>query len=1448
MIDAIIRFSIKNKALVIILTIALVIGGLFSMTKVNLDALPDITNNQVVVITTAPNLSTEDVEKYVTVPVELAMSNLPDVVEIRSISRFGLSVVTIVFEESAGTYIPRQMVSEALVQAKEQIPKEFGTPFMAPISTGLGEIYQYTLEVLPGYDSLYDDMKLRTIQDWIVKRQLSMIPGVVEINSFGGRIKQYEVAVSPERLKSMGLTITDVYNALEKNNENTGGSYIEKNKQAYFIRGEGLMRSLGDIRNTLVKNVNGKPIYVRNVADVRYGSALRYGAFTKDGKGEAVGGIVMMLKGANSNDVIKRVKERIAKIQKSLPEGVVIKPFLDRSKLIKQTTATVAENLTLGALIVIFVLVLFLGNMRGGLIVASTIPLALLFTFVMMYAFDVWANLMSLGALDFGILVDGAVIIIENMLFYLHNKNYIGKKLPRKEADSIAFTSASKMMNSAFFGQLIILIVFIPILALQGVEGKMFKPMAFTFSFAVLGVVILSLTYIPAMAAIFIKPPKTEKENFGNKLVHKIESWYMPILNWALAHKWSVLSMLIILLVWGGFVFGNMGAVFIPKLDEGDIAMQAVFKPGTALSEVIEKTNLIEKTLKEKFPDEIESVSARIGVADIPTDPMPMDVADMFVILKDKEKWKKAETKKELLSQIEEEVKVFTGINFEFSQPIELRFNELLTGVREDIAIKIYGDDMKVLSTKAKEIAGLISGIKGVAGLKIEATEGLPQITVKYDRNKLGLYGLNIRDVNSVIESAFSGKVAGNIYEGDKKFDLVVRLAKEYRKDIENIKNLYVGLPNGKQIPLEQVADINYYPGPMQISRENTRRRTYVGINVGDRDIKSLVEEIQQVLDKKLKLPPGYYIEYGGDFENLENATKMLSVLTPIVLVLIFILVYFAVNSLKHTLMIYLAVPFAAIGGVFSLYLRGMPFSISAGVGFIVLFGVAVLNGLVLVRGLNELRQSSMKSLDEIIKKGSVRRLRPILLTASTDIVGFLPMAISTSAGAEVQRPLATVVIGGMLTSAFLTLIVLPVLYKWIESGKYSSGNKGGLTKTASILPIVLFLFLPVFTNAQNSSSLLTLENAKKIALENYPLIKSSYYEEQRQKALKGTVFDFGNTLIYTGKEEYGNGEVGIDNVIGFGQSDIDLFAIPAKSGYAKNKYEEAKATRILTEKIVEKEVAIAWYEAAIAKKRYNLFKEMDTLFRGFLKAAELRYKSQETSEVEFLAAQAKYKEYILTLKSLENDLESKRIMLNKYLLFDTLPGIEDKNVGLTINITPQDTLESSPLLSLYKTKTDVAKSAYKVQKTELLPKFDIEYKLQNIDGTSGYHGWQVGVTIPLLSFWGSEAKTKAAKLNFEAVSQKFYAKQNEVNAYYNRFYKHYLMLSDIVDFYKNSALPLAEKQISAASLAYKTGNIGYVQFIQSIDNAISVKMKYLDKLAEYYQTIEELKYLSGKN
>ncbi|MDR6300267.1 cobalt-zinc-cadmium resistance protein CzcA [Mesonia maritima] len=1249
MINKIIDFSIRNKFIIGLFIISWIGLGIWSMKQVPIDATPDITNNQVQVITQAPNLGTEDIEQFVTYPVEVAMSNLPEVKEIRSVSRFGLSVVTIVFNDEAGNYLPRQLVAEKLTEVREKIPEGFGKPAMGPISTGLGEIYQYTLEIENEHKNEYSLTELRSIQDWIIRRQMALVPGVVEVNAFGGKIKQYEVAVKPDELRAINISISEIFKTLQNNNQNTGGAYIEKNHRANFIRGEGLARNVQDIEQMVIKNVNGVPIKINDVAEVKIGNAVRYGALTKNGKGEAVGGMILMLKGANSNEVIQRVKDRIVQIEKSLPEGIHIKPFLDRSNLISKTTSTVTQNLLEGGLIVIFILVLLLGNWRGGLIVASTIPLALLFAFILMNVFDVWANLMSLGAIDFGIIVDGAVIIVESTVFLFLRYANKGEKLSSSTKDKLTKNSSKKMMNSAFFGQLIIMIVFLPILALEGVEGKMFQPMALTFIFAMLGAMILCLTYVPMISSVFLKVSKKEKKSWGDKFVFWVENKYEKLLLKSLQKgKWVFLSA-IALLILAIFSFTKMGGEFIPQLDEGDIAFHVILKPGSSLTEATETTTKVEQIIKAEFPEAKEVIS-RIGVADVPTDPMPMDIADTFIILKPKSEWVSADSKAELIEKIKKSISILPGISYEFTQPIEMRFNELLTGVREDVAIKLFGEDLQVLADKAKEMGEIISSVDGVADMKVEATTGLPQITINYNRQKLAQYGLEINELNTLIQTAFAGGKAGVIFEGEKRYDLVVRLAENKRSTIQNVENLFINLPDGNQIPLREVAEISYQAGPMQISRDNTNRRTYVGINIRDRDVKSVVEDIQQKLDKEFNLPSGYYIRYGGAFENLERASDRLQTVVPIALILIFILIYFALKSVSQTLMIYLAIPMATIGGIFALWLRDMPFSISAGVGFIVLFGVAVLNGLVLINGLNELKSEGENNLSTRILKGTRRRVRPIMLTAFTDVLGFLPMAISTSSGAEVQRPLATVVIGGLITSTLLTLFIIPILYKWIENR--NSTSKFSFKKIIPVF-IIGFFFLPTAANSQDlekaKSSEIDLNEAVKMAQENYIPLKNTELDIEQSKTYKSKVWDLGSTKIFTSGEEIQQ-ENGVYTVIGFSQQNIDLLGVSAKKKYLNLKIASAENAQKLSREQVAVAVKKAWVKAYAAKKTYAIYQELDSLYQKFLNAVELNYEVESISKLTYTSAKNKALQIKLQKEQAFSDYQAKLQELNLWL------------------------------------------------------------------------------------------------------------------------------------------------------------------------------------------------------
>jgi heavy metal efflux system protein len=1471
MINGIIYFSIKNKLIVGLLTLALIGTGIYSMFTMNLGSLPDITNNQVQVITVSQNLATEDIERFVTFPVELAMANLPGTLEIRSISRFGLSVVTIIFEDDMGTYLPRQLVQEKLNVVRQQIPEQFGSPYMGPITTGLGEIYQYTLQPKPGYETRYSPTELRTIQDWIVKRQMALVEGVVGINSFGGKIKQYEVAINPEKLNANNVSISEVFEALQRNNANTGGAYIEKNNMANFIRGEGLVRSLDDIRNIVIKNVNGIPILIRDVAEkVHFGHQVRYGAFTQDGQ-EAVGGMILMLRGSNSNAVIQNVQERIVKVQKSLPEGLEIKPFLDRSALIERTTNTVTQNLTEGALIVIFVLVILLGSVRGGIITASTIPLSLLFAFIMMKLFDVSGNLISLGAIDFGIIVDGVVIIVERTVYEIQKQIKARRfEIDQRVMDEIAYQAGSSMMKTAFFGQLIILLVFIPILSLTGIEGKMFHPMAYTLGFAMLGAIILCLTYVPMMSALFLKPAQNKSswsgrfgtwiESGGEKIVSGFYRAYLPLLKNALRHKVIVIIVTIMLLGAAGFTFSRMGSVFIPQLDEGDIAMQALIRSGSGLNEAIDVSITIENILLKNFP-EIKTVLSRIGVADIPTDPMPIDIADMFIILeKDKIKWTSAKSKEELIKKIKTKLdSELTGVNLVFSQPVELRFNELLTGVREDVAVKLYGDDLEVLAQKVEQMAKIIQTVPGVGDVNPERTSGLSQMTVRYNREKLAQYGLNIEKLNEYVSSAFAGSVAGIIFEGEKRFEMVIRFDEAYQKSIDDLRNLYIDLPNGMQVPIKELADINYVLGPMQISRDNAFRRTYVGVNTRGRDVESVVRDIQQKLNAELDLPPGYYLTYGGEYENLQSAKNRLAILIPIVLFLVFVLLYFALKSVSQSIIIFTGVPLAAVGGVFALWIRDMPFSISAGVGFIVVFGIAVLDDLVLIDRFNTLKAEGITNIKQRILIGTKERIRPILLADTTDIFGFLPMALSVSAGAEVQHPLSTVVIGGLFTSALFTLIVLPVLYTFVENrsiNRKSIKNKKSTKhpNTNALLTLIicgglLSILLGTATIAKAQSQpidnlqTITLEQARERAVKNFPKIQSAKLEIESQEALKKTAWNLGNTTLFTGEEEAGNGSSGVQSR-GIQQRQIDVFGIVPRLQLQKERISLAENALNLSMIEVEREVSRAWAMVYTAKNNYQVFKRLDSIFADIERAARIRLEVEATSKLEYLATANQGNQVQIQKEQAYRDYLSALQQLNLWLVNDTLftvPDIPADQLDSPLDFVA-DSLDSHPALNVSKQQVNVADAAIKERHSQFLPKLNLQYSRQEIAGQSGFHQFQAGVQIPL--FFGPElGRSQSAKIQRTIAAQNLQQKQLELNAAYQNIREQYVKWLNSWQYYRDIALPMAREQQTGAVFAYEEGAIDYVTFLQNMREAIRIEVDSWNAFGNYLDSRYQLEY-----
>ena len=1090
MIHQIITFSVRNKLLVTAAIVAVVAAGIYSLQHLPLDAVPDITNNQVQVVTTAPSLAAEEVEQFITTPVEISMANIPNVTEIRSISRYGLSVVTIVFKESVKVLDARQYVKEQIGMALEQIPEGFGLPELMPITTGLGEIYQYVLEVEPGYESQYTPMELRTIQDWIIKRQLAGIEGIIEISSFGGYLKQYEVSVDPLRLNAFGLTISDVFQALERNNQNSGGSSIDKATHAYYIRTEGMVGSVEDIEKIVVGNLEGMPVLIRDLGSVAFGSPKRLGGMTMDGKGEAVGGITLMLKGANSSETIEKVRERVQEVEKSLPEGIHIYPYLDRSTLISKAIATVRTNLLEGGLIVIAVLFLLLGNLRAGLIVASVIPLSLLFAIILMRQFGISANLMSLGAIDFGIVVDGAVIVVEGVLHTLVAA-YAGRQLTRRELEGVIIQSSGNLFRSAVFGVFIILVVFVPVLTLTGIEGKMFRPMALTLTFTLLGALLLSLTYVPMALTMTLRKRISAKKNFADRMIGWLQELYKPVLSGALRQPAIVLSIASGLLVAAGLLFARMGSEFIPTLEEGDLAMQMTIPPGSSLQESIRSSTKAERILLEQFP-EVEHVVSKIGTAEVPTDPMAIEDADIMIILKDRAEWVSAPTREALVDSMKNALSVIAGASFEFTQPIQLRFNELMTGAKMDLAIRIFGEDHQTLKSLANQVDAFIRDVPGAADIKVEQTDGLPQLKVIYDRDKLAEYGADIDELNLIVRAAYSGEKAGIVLEGQRTFDLVVRLNEGARKELA-LDRLFVTTATGGSVPLSELARVEYIEAPMQISRENASRRITIGVNVRNRDIAGLVAEIQEILDERLAMPPGYYIKYGGTFENLERARSRLLVAVPAALALIFLLLYMAFGNVVHALIIFTGVPLSAIGGIAALWLRDMPFSISAGIGFIALFGVSVLNGIVLISSINELgKNPEGKSLNQVITKAGLSRLRPVLMTATVAALGFIPMALSTSNGAEVQRPLATVVIGGLITATLLTLVVLPVLYKLTVSGKWRLSGK-----VAGLVGLIMVLAPAGAMSQDEPGKVLTESEAVEQALLRHPLLEQARHFEQ---------------------------------------------------------------------------------------------------------------------------------------------------------------------------------------------------------------------------------------------------------------------------------------------------------------------------------------------------------------
>lgn len=1449
MLNAIIEFSVRNKLIVGLFVIGLIVYGTYQTTKLPIDAVPDITNNQVQVITVAPSFGATDIERLVTFPIEQANSNIKGIKEIRSFSRFGLSLVTIVFEDEIDVYWARQQVAERLQQVQSVIPPGIGTPELGPISTGLGEIYQYVIKPEKGYENKYDETELRTIQDWIIRRQLLGVEGVAEVSSFGGKLKQYEVSIDPDKLQSYNLTIHDVFNALEQGNQNTGGAYIEKGPTVLFIRSEGLIGSKEDIENISVKSTeSGSPIFIRDVAVINIGYATRFGAMTYNDEGEVSGAVIMMLKDANSSEVIKNIKERIAIIQKTLPKGVIIEPFLDRTKMVNNAISTVQKNLMEGALIVVFILVLFLGNFRAGLLVASVIPLSMLFAIILMNTFKVSGNLMSLGALDFGLIVDGAVIIVEAVMHQISHGNKYGmvNRLSQSKMDEEVKKSASKMMNSAVFGQIIILIVYLPILSLQGIEGKMFKPMAQTVAFALLGAFILSITYIPMMSAWFLSKKVKQQPNLSDRVMNRISRSYQNLLTKILRFPKAVIGSVIILFISAIFVLSSLGGEFIPALEEGDFAVDTRVLTGSNLNTTIENTTKAARILKTQFPEVIKIVT-KIGSGEVPTDPMPMEASDMMIILKDKDEWTSAKTFDELAEKMGKALEDVPGITAGFQYPVQMRFNELMTGARQDVVLKIFGEDLDTLAKYAGNLGNVVNTVEGSQDLFIEPVTGIPQIVIEYNRATIAQYNLKITDINKIVNTAFAGQSTGLVFEGEKRFNLVVRLNNEKRKDLDDVRNLLIPNPQGRNIPLYQLANVSIKDGPNQIQREDAKRRIVVGFNARGRDVQSIVDELQSKVEKQIRLPVGYYVTYGGAFENLNAAKQRLMIAVPISLLLIFILLFFAFNSVKQGLIIYTAIPLSAIGGIFFLALRGMPFSISAGIGFIALFGVAVLNGIVLIAEFNRLKKSGLTNLNRIVLMGTKTRLRPVMMTALVASLGFLPMALSNGAGAEVQKPLATVVIGGLMIATLLTLFVLPILYIIFE--------KSGKSKHSKIPVALLLIFACSGILKVNGQEQISLQSAIDTALKNNLSVKNEKLKAEYQQKLISTSANLPQANLST---EFGQlNSIYNDNRFGLSQS----FSFPTVySNQKKVLNEEWKASVLsisLKEAEIRKRVSQIYYNIIILKEKERLLLQADSIYSEFVVKANLRFKTGETNILEKATAQSQRGGIFLQLKSLQEEIQLAKLqlalVLNATNQFE--PNSNSLRIDLPVMVSLQ-ALEEHPLLKISDQQKITTAANTRLEQSKMLPDISLGYFNASIQGTGAdnllysesrrFNSGHIGIGIPIFS--GSQkARINASRVK-ELIADNEY--QNDLKTIGNEYesarsqYERYL---EAANYFETNSLPEAKTISQTADKQFINGDINYLDWVMLNNQAIVIRSNYLDIIKALNESIINLNYLGSK-
>ncbi len=1448
MLGAIIAFSVRQKFLILLFVLAWIGYGLYELRRLPIDAVPDITNNQAQIITVASSYGATDIERLVTFPIEQACSNIAGVQELRSFSRFGLSLITIVFDEGVDIYWARQQIAERLLQVRGQIPPEIGSPELGPISTGLGEIYQYVVRVKKGYEGRYTLTDLRTIQDWIIRRQLLGVQGVAEVSSFGGALKQYEVAVRTERLNALNLTLDDVYAALRDGNQNTGGAYIEQGAQVLYIRTEGLIGDKEQIAQLPVAyTAAGIPILVGEIADVRISAATRYGALCYNDEGEVAGGIVMMIKGGNSNEVVHNVKERIAQIEKTLPEGILIEAFLDRTKMVNNAIGTVQTNLLEGALIVVLILVLFLGNFRAGLLVASVIPLSMLFAVIMMNMFGVSGNLMSLGALDFGLIVDGAVIIVEAVLHQLHLRKGRGL-LNQTEMDGEVSTAANKMMSSAVFGQIIILVVYLPIFSLQGIEGKMFTPMAQTVAFALVGAFICSLTYVPMMSAWLLSKKVGEGDSWVDRTMNALSRAYQRLLARVLRRAALLLGAVGVMLVASVYLLLQLGGEFIPALEEGDFAVETRLLTGSNLSTSIEYTQKCAHLLKTRYP-EVEKIVTKIGSAEIPTDPMPMDLADMMVILKPKSEWTSAKTFPELAEKMTATLEEVPNVSVGFQFPVQMRFNELVTGARQDVVCKIFGEDLDTLVHYAERLGHIVQSVEGSADLYVEAVSGMPQIVIRPNRAALMQYQLSISQVNDWLNIGLAGRSAGIVMEGEKRFELRLRLAGEARNSIEDIRNMLIPTPKGVAIPLHQLAEVELQNGYNQIQRENARRRISVGFNVRGRDVQSIVGELQQKVESKIKLPAGYTITYGGSFENLNQAKSRLMIAVPISLALIFLLLFFAFGSLGQSALIYTTIPLSAMGGIFFLVWRGMPFSISAGIGFIALFGVAVLNGIVLLAEFNYLQKSGMRNVYRIVLTGTATRLRPVLMTAFVASLGFLPMALSNGAGAEVQRPLATVVIGGLLIATLLTLFVLPLLYTLFMRGRLPRPS------SASVAAGLLMLLLPLSLSAQTER--IGLQAAIDSAWQNNRQHKEAqllaeFAEKQRNayRTLPATEF---------------NTEFGQINSVYFDTrlSATQRFELPRV--YKQQREVLASQALAAAAKVSESKAATAqttselFYTLLILEEQRRILMLSDSLYRGFYTQTLRRLENGESSMLEKNSAELQIGQIARQLTQVQAEIALYEIAFRLHC--NTAKSYKPQADSLLLPLLAgSDSISAQhPILQSAAQEIRSTQARKKQEENRLLPSFSVGYANTSIRGTgadnqtySGWHRFQtvgIGVALPLFRK-AQKAEIAAAEIQIAIAENALLRESQRLQSQLQSAQTQYQLQSAQAQQFRQQILPAAQEMRRLAQQQFDLGSINYLEWTLLMQQSLQPQIDYLQILQSLNQQaaqINFLRYIEGK-